>query len=963
MAAVDQGYPLAVPGSALQEETVQLLQTVIQKFEQDGRLGFFWKMLHSKEVTAWEACCIGGHPITNAEEGKIVLAKIERDRAYERLQYSWQQLFQHTSISALNEVSGDSLVYIRDIEEKIKEALSWQENPCHLIQQLLQENGCNENKIKEFSSSPRDLRKFLAYIKNEIFPYAEIAVIFIDMQEIQKELQSYIQALQMGDAIQSNVCRQLRKALENSDAETYKKVYTQYQVIQGKGKAYKARIQLLEKLRQTAPGWADAIQQQQAPNDRVSMPENIQKIWDMKQLQQTYDAIFSEDLETRQKKADEYSRELREQTISLASHMAWMHLKRRLDGKDAIQSALQSWMALMKKIGKGTGKRAPSLQRQARQCMKQGQVAVPAWIVTVKQALEMFVPDHNHFDIAIIDEASQASLDALAVTLLADKIIVVGDDKQLSPWSYQKDADIEAVLRKNLAGYIANWNLFDGKTSLYDIVGTTFTPLILREHFRCVPEIIGYCNEKFYDNQILPLRTANSSQLVPAVINYQVEGTRDRDTINTVEAITAASLVLACWEQPEYEGKTFGIITLLEKKQAEYIGKLIRQHCENESILKERKLMCGNAESFQGDERDVMILSMVDDAQSRRKDTTPQRRRMYNVAVSRAKDQLWLVNSLDYKTIPEDSTDEEDVKRGLLEYTINYKQHEAALDTLQKKAESPFEIEVGRQLLGKGYHIVPQYKVGPYRIDFVAFYREKKIAIECDGKAYHSSPEAICHDMERECILKRIGNWQFIRIPSGRFYRYKEQTMRAVYKKLQDYGIFPEQMETEDANEANDLKQRVIDRAAALRKAWNGGEEPAQQSVSAVEPDIRIPQEAHRIIVEKGSKKEVSVATVRGSKTGVKSVLSERARVQTVLAFSPESTSIREQDTREQSPVKKEESLIGQKVYSRKWGEGTIVHSEKKSKEMTKLTVQFFNGERHTFMSPIAFKSEILRKM
>ena len=104
------------------------------------------------------------------------------------------------------------------------------------------------------------------------------------------------------------------------------------------------------------------------------------------------------------------------------------------------------------------------------------------------------------------------------------------------------------------------------------------------------------------------------------------------------------------------------------------------------------------------------------------------------------------------------------------------------------KAESPFEAEVAKYLLAKGYHIQQQYEAGPYRIDIVVSYENKQIAIECDGERFHSGAAKIEEDMERQCILQRIG-WKFIRIRGGMYYRDKDGTMEDVIKKLTTSGF------------------------------------------------------------------------------------------------------------------------------------------------------------------------------
>lgn len=96
--------------------------------------------------------------------------------------------------------------------------------------------------------------------------------------------------------------------------------------------------------------------------------------------------------------------------------------------------------------------------------------------------------------------------------------------------------------------------------------------------------------------------------------------------------------------------------------------------------------------------------------------------------------------------------------------------------------------------MAKGYHIQQQYEAGPYRIDIVVSYENKQIAIECDGERFHSGTAKIEEDMERQCILQRIG-WKFIRIRGGMYYRDKDCTMEAVIKKLTAYGIYAENVQ------------------------------------------------------------------------------------------------------------------------------------------------------------------------
>lgn len=138
---------------------------------------------------------------------------------------------------------------------------------------------------------------------------------------------------------------------------------------------------------------------------------------------------------------------------------------------------------------------------------------------------------------------------------------------------------------------------------------------------------------------------------------------------------------------------------------------------------------------------------------------------------------------------------------------------------IDKKAESPFESAVAKDLAGRGYHLVQQWQVGAYRIDMVAVYGGKKVAIECDGDRYHSSETKIREDMERQTILERLG-WQFIRIRGSEYYRSPDKTMDRVVSEMNEVGILPEDKQNPESAPARntELLQRVKRRAYEIMK-------------------------------------------------------------------------------------------------------------------------------------------------
>ncbi len=273
----------------------------------------------------------------------------------------------------------------------------------------------------------------------------------------------------------------------------------------------------------------------------------------------------------------------------------------------------------LRRVGRGTGRRAPELLRQARQLLASARHAVPVWIMPLSRVYESFDPRETKFDVVIIDEASQSDVTALAALYLGREHIVVGDKEQVTPDAVgQRMQAVDRLIATELSG-IPNSHLYDGQTSIYDLAETSFGGVVaLREHFRCVPEIIQFSNDLSYNRTIRPLREPLSAAVRPALVAHRVRGFRgERSRVNEVEAEAIASLVIACLEDPDYARNelgsptTFGVISLLGDEQALRIEQMLRLRL-SPNIFAERRLLCGTAAQFQGDERDVVFLSMVD---------------------------------------------------------------------------------------------------------------------------------------------------------------------------------------------------------------------------------------------------------------------------------------------------------------------------------------------------------------
>ena len=232
------------------------------------------------------------------------------------------------------------------------------------------------------------------------------------------------------------------------------------------------------------------------------------------------------------------------------------------------------------------------------------------------------------------------------------------------------------------------------------------------------------------------------------------------------------------------------MISLVGDSQARLIDQLLRRYLPAQELIR-RKILCGNSAQFEGDERDVVLLSMVTSSKDvgRRLPLLNDERfkQRFNVAASRARDQLlWVVYSLD----PHVDLHEDDLRRKLIEHAWAVASGQPLInDGEADKTESPFEREVFERLVRAGYRVRSQVWVGRFRIDLVVQGRDSQIAVECDGDRWHPL-ERVEQDLQRQAVLERLG-WRFIRIRGSQFYRDREGTIREMFAQLKRLGVNP----------------------------------------------------------------------------------------------------------------------------------------------------------------------------
>ena len=821
-----------LPPDAPRESLVATVDEILQYLKDGGLFGLRTRLTRRNWHAFIENCRMDSRAPMFADKLRALRAKAQLEVDRGRLAARWSRLVKSHGGPAIDAIGKRPERTAQAYIPQILECLDWRTIVWQpLITELCAAGFRWQQWLAEHPPVPGDhgeLTRLAQAVSGNLAEVIHAQVALIRQRELAASLSK--QRTCLAGFPQSEVAGVLLQGQDDWDVETYEEAFHALARLEGLRETYETRIQLVARLQTAAPRWAEAIARRDGPHGNSQPPGDPIAAWRWRQWHDELERRGAVSLSDLQDRLQSIRNELRETAAQIIELETWAAQRERTALQ--AQQALMGYVQTMRKIGKGTGKRVPDLLRQARALLAIARRAVPVWIMPLSRVYESFDPRETRFDVVIIDEASQSDVTALAALYFGHEHVVVGDNEQVTPDAVGQRLDqVQRLIDTNLQG-IPNSELYDGQTSIYDLAEGAFGGVIaLREHFRCVPEIIQFSNHLSYNLQIRPLREPISAPVRPALVPHRVTGYRaGNDKTNPVEALEIASLVVACIEDASYglnesgEPTTFGVISLLGVEQALMIEEILRQRLDAVTFIKHR-VLCGNAAQFQGDERDVIFLSMVDgppdDGQLtlREDGTRGMYKKRYNVAVSRAKNQLWLVHSLD----PNVHLKPRDLRRRLIEHVREPEVLMRASDVDGKRTDSVFEKAVLQHLVATGYRVQTQWPVGAYRIDLVVEGQTKRLAVECDGEKWHT-PEHVQRDIERQMVLERLG-WKFIRIRGSLFFRDPVAAMAPVFVKLDQLGIEP--LGQTVPSDPGDLVDRVRRRAEILRQEW---EEEADDS-------------------------------------------------------------------------------------------------------------------------------------
>ncbi len=476
-------------------------------------------------------------------------------------------------------------------------------------------------------------------------------------------------------------------------------------------------------------------------------------------------------------------------------------------------------------------------QRFARENSQAISQKLSCWVMKFNDVLNSVSSKPNIFDCIIVDEASQLNFNSLLLGYYTKNIIIVGDEKQTAP-SHLTGAEGKSfdTIKNKFLTYMNEGDkaFIRSDISLFDLSSLVAggANISLKEHFRCVPEIIAFSNQQFYDNKLRPLKQINSNRPQPKLTVFVKNAYAEKQIVKK-EIQQIQEYLKKLIEDKRYENKTIGVVSLGLAKHTEALKAIMQDF--DPRIIEKYKLVIEDATKFQGDERDVMLVSLgvaLDyEKLQNNENATPRaiindmvEKRKINVALSRAKEQMILFHSIQQEDLGDNDFRNDIIKFFYEEFkeieTLSIPNIDVERNryNVPKPFDSWFEIDVAQYLIERGFSkIQPQFKVKEkeefhnphtgqvqgyvnFKLDLVVHNNGKRVAIECDGDPYHTLPEDVAYDIERQEFLERVG-WKVYRILYSAF---KRNPTEEIDKMI---AFIERNTKKEEVNQLNNMEQ------------------------------------------------------------------------------------------------------------------------------------------------------------
>lgn len=380
--------------------------------------------------------------------------------------------------------------------------------------------------------------------------------------------------------------------------------------------------------------------------------------------------------------------------------------------------------------------------------------AFPCWCVTTYAISGSLPMKPGLFDVAIIDEASQCDIaSCFPILFRAKRAVVVGDDKQLPHLSFLEKAKEQSFLSQYGIPdkYQLMWRF--RTNSMFDLANYySMNPVLLDEHFRSLPPVISFSNQEFYGDRMRIMRR-NAQNFKVLELNVVPDGKVDFDATRNlpeVEAVVAKlqELIIEDERKNPDNPVSIGIISPFRAQVDQLkvsVARVLSEH-----MIRKHRIEIGTAHTFQGDERDVILMSWAFAPNSFVQSLTfLQKPNLFNVAITRAR----------YKMINFISKNPRELPDGILRSYLSYiQEYEIRQKAIQNKEieenyyKNSFEKDVAATIRSLGHEVQAGAEIAGFSVDLLI---NDKIAVEIDG--VEDNRRLNSTNMKKQAILERSG--------------------------------------------------------------------------------------------------------------------------------------------------------------------------------------------------------------
>lgn len=401
--------------------------------------------------------------------------------------------------------------------------------------------------------------------------------------------------------------------------------------------------------------------------------------------------------------------------------------------------------------------------------------AFPVWLVSLNSLYRVLPLKPQMFDLVIIDEATQCNISSCLPALYrAKRALVVGDTKQLRHYSFLAKSKETQLRAKNHLSLSSEGVVSYRDNSILDLTLNALNSAqqlaFLDEHFRSKPELIHFSNAHFYQAKlkVMQHRPCTSSG---HLFIHRVNGERDKNGVNQLEA----NAIIACIKQQMSDDRDSGMYHSIGvvspfRSQADFIAKQIGANFSEAEIIR-HKLRAATPFGFQGEERDIMLISFAVDNDAKRAAVYLNKADVFNVTITRARQAQHLFLSIDETQLPE---------QYLLRRYLGSITEFSAVHTRLSDIDD-FQRDVIQELTKLKIETWSGYAVAGTEVDILCRYNGQYLAIDLIG---YPGPWADFFELDTYKLFSRA-KIEILPISYGLWVVDKDTCIQAIVSRLQ----------------------------------------------------------------------------------------------------------------------------------------------------------------------------------